>query len=204
MTIILATRNLHKIREIREILSVVRNLDLITLLNCPGYQEPEDLPRSIEERAAKKALHAAQTLNKWAIADETHLLVPAIKEDLSILTDKRERSDKELRKALLEKMQGLEGEKRHAYFHCTLSLASPEGLIKTVSAKTEGMILREEKGSSGFGFDSLFIKHEYDKTFAEMDETTKNRISHRRKALDRLIPLLEGRMQSIKATTCPF
>lgn len=203
MTVILATKNLHKIREIRDILSCVKDLDLVTLLNYPSYQPTEELGSSFEERAAAKALQAAKSFNKWALADSTGLVIPALKEESALLCKQHPPStDKELRKQLLALMNGLESEKRYAYFHCSISLASPDGVIKTATAKTEGMIAKEEKGNSGFGFDSLFIKHEYDKTFAEMDEMTKNRISHRRKALDRIIPLLEGRKPVSKDAPC--
>ena len=59
-------------------------------------------------------------------------------------------------------------------------------------ATCEGMIAAEERGRSGFGYDALFLKHEYSKTFSELDEETKNMISHRRKALDKLLPFLEA------------
>lgn len=203
MTVILATKNLHKIREIRDILSCVKDLDLVTLLNFPNYQPPEELGKSFEERAAAKALGAAKAMNKWAIADSTALVIPALGEDSVLLCQKHPTStDKELRRQLLILMKGMESEKRYAYFHCCISLASPEGVLRTATAKTEGIIVQEERGSSGFGFDPLFIKHEYDRTFAEMDEKTKNRISHRRKALDRIIPLLEGRKQAAKEASC--
>lgn len=206
MTVILATKNLQKIREIRDILSCVKDLDLVTLLNYPSYEANEDFGGPFEERAAAKALHAAKSFNKWVIADSTGLVIPALREEsASLLIQKRtSSSDKELRKQLLILMEGLEGEKRYAYFHCSISLASPEGVLKTATAKTEGAISKEERGSSGSGFDPLFVKHEYDKTFAEMDEMTKNRISHRRKALDRIIPLLEGRKQIPVRDPCPL
>ena len=81
---------------------------------------------------------------------------------------------------------------RQAYYECWLSISSPEGLKKSVRGFCEGTLLTEEKGTKGFGHDCLFVKHEYGKTFAELDETTKNRVSHRRKALDKLHLFLES------------
>jgi len=92
-------------------------------------------------------------------------------------------------------MNGMEGLERSAYFECCLALAGSKGLMKTVTGTCEGMIAGKEKGRNGFGYDAVFIKHDYDKTFSELDEQTKNRISHRRKAFDKLISLLENLLQ---------
>ena len=89
-------------------------------------------------------------------------------------------------------MAHLQDTNRQGYFECWIALASPQGVKKTTKGVSEGMIIDREKGSFGFGYDSIFVKHEYGKTFAELDEDTKNRISHRRKALDKLIPALES------------
>ena len=100
-------------------------------------------------------------------------------------------TDKENRAKLLAAMKGMEGEARQAYFECCLALASPEGLERTAKGVVEGLITEKEKGGNGFGYDPIFIKREYGKTFAELVEETKNRISHRRCALDKLFPHLE-------------
>ena len=89
-------------------------------------------------------------------------------------------------------MEGMEGLQRSAYFHCSLALASPEGLHKSVTGFCEGYIIECEKGSNGFGYDPIFVRHDYDKTFAELEESTKNRISHRRKAIEKILPSLEA------------
>ena len=93
-------------------------------------------------------------------------------------------------------MKELTDPHRQAYFECTLAIASPEGLKKCVRGTCEGNILTEEKGGKGFGYDSLFVKLEYGKTFAQLEENIKNRISHRRKALDKLHLFLESLTQS--------
>jgi len=98
----------------------------------------------------------------------------------------------ENRKKLLEDMRHLTDIQRQGYFECCLALATPKSVEKCVRGVTEGMITLEERGSGGFGYDSLFIKHEYGKTFAELEEDVKNRISPRRKALDKLLLTLES------------
>jgi XTP/dITP diphosphohydrolase len=83
-------------------------------------------------------------------------------------------------------------EDRQAFFECSIALASPEGLKKCVKGTCEGTLLSTDRGGSGFGYDPLFIKHGYNKTFAEIGESVKNRISHRRKALDKILLSLES------------
>ena len=71
-----------------------------------------------------------------------------------------------------------------------MALASPEKIVKATEGICEGHLLVEERGSQGFGYDSIFLKHDYSKTFAELSQEVKNKISHRAKALDKLINTL--------------
>ena len=96
-----------------------------------------------------------------------------------------------MRRALLAALSGFHGEQRYAYFECWQALALPHGDCWNSSGVCEGEILASERGASGFGFDPLFLRHEYAKTFGEMDEMTKNRVSHRRRALERMVPHLQ-------------
>jgi XTP/dITP diphosphohydrolase len=193
MELILATQNLGKVREMREMLKGIEGLDLLSLLQFPDYQPPEETGATFEENAVLKAEHAAKHLQKWVLADDSGLIVPALKGDPGVFSKRyagEEATDAENRTKLLNAMEGMEGIARSAYFECCLALAAPDTLKKTVKGTCEGMISLEERGRHGFGYDALFIKHDYDKTFAELDEHTKNRVSHRRKAIDKLIPLL--------------
>lgn len=195
MELVLATHNLHKIREIREMLKEIKGIDVISLRNFPDYQLPEETGKTFAENALLKAEHAAKHLNKTVLADDSGLVVPSISGQPGVYSARfsgKDATDVENRQKLLEEMQSLDGLDRSAYFECCLILISPERLTKSVSAKCEGTIGLVEKGSHGFGYDPVFIKHDYDKTFAELDEQTKNRISHRRKAFDKLIPSIES------------
>lgn len=194
MDIVIASNNLHKIRELRDMLKHVKQLDVLSLLNFPEYTPLEENGKTLQENAIIKAQHAAKTLNKWVLADDSGLFVPALGGAPGI-TSKRfageDATDTENRQKLLKEMQGMDGLKRSAYFECCLALANPEGIKKSVTGTCEGIITTQERGRNGFGYDPIFIKNDYDKTFSEIDEATKNRISHRRKALDRLLPILE-------------
>ncbi len=197
MELVIATHNVHKIREVRDMLRSYKALklwDILSLLNFPEYKAPPEDGISFKENAEIKAIHAAQSLNKWVLADDSGLVVPALKGEPGIFSARysgEDATDAENRKKLLIQMQGLQEIERTAYFECWLSLASPEGLKKSVSGTCEGHILDEERGRNGFGYDPLFVKYDYDKTFSELDELTKNKISHRRKAIEKMVPTLE-------------
>lgn len=195
LRILIASKNVHKIRECREILSQIKNLDLLSLHDFPNYEPPEETGSSFEENAILKASHAAKELNLWALADDSGLVVPALSGEPGVFSARYAgtgASDADNRKKLIANMQHLMDDDRFAFFECCIALASPESLKKCVCGTCEGKIIKEEKGGGGFGYDPLFVKHEYSKTFAELEESVKNRISHRRKAIDKMILTLEG------------
>jgi len=194
MEIVIASTNLHKIREFREMMRRLGNFDIFSLMQFSAYQPlPEDAS-SFKENAMQKAVHAAEALGKWVLADDSGLVVPALNGEPGVMSRRyagEDASDGENRKKLLAAMQNFEDMQRNAYYECSLALASPEGLKKIVTGICEGRIVKEERGGNGFGYDPLFVKHEYDKTFAELEESIKNRISHRYKAFEKIAPTLE-------------
>lgn len=196
MEFVLATTNVHKIREFKDMLKPILKLDLLSLLQFPDYTPPEETGDTFQENAALKAEHAAKHLNRWVIADDSGLVVLALNGEPGIYSRRYagpDATDAENRMKLLKAMEALESmDQRAAYYECALAVASPEGLKKCVTGLCEGFICKQEKGRNGFGYDSLFVKHDYEKTFAEIDENTKNRISHRRKAFERLSNFLES------------
>lgn len=193
--LVIATNNLHKIRECKAILAPLTHLDLLSLRDFPGYVPPEETGVSFEENAILKAVHAAKALNMWALADDSGLVVPALKGAPGVHSARyagKNATDAENRKKLLDAMHHLSEDDRTSYFFCSIALASFDTLKKCVSGICEGKILNKERGGGGFGYDPLFVKHEYSKTFAELEESVKNRISHRRKALDKMMMVLEN------------
>jgi XTP/dITP diphosphohydrolase len=195
MELIIASHNVHKIREFRAILKKMGNFDLLSLIDFPHYTSLPETGTTFEENAIAKAEHVAKSLGKWAIADDSGLVVPALQNAPGVFSRRyagENATDKDNRKKLLHEMSSLQDAHRQAYFECWIAIASPQGVIKTAKGISEGVITEKERGSFGFGYDALFLKHEYGKTFAEIDEATKNRISHRRKALDKLQPTLES------------
>lgn len=195
MKLVIASTNLHKIREIRAILKPLLEFDYISLHDFPGYVPPEETGSTFEENAFLKATHAAAALKCWVLADDSGLVVPALNNEPGVRSARyagEDATDKDNRLKLLNELDRLPETERSGYYHCALALASPEGIQKQVQATCEGYLITTPRGSGGFSFDPLFVKYDYSKTFAELDEETKNRISHRRKALDKLIPTLES------------
>ncbi len=197
LELVVASTNFNKVREFRSILKPHLHFDLLSLCDFPNYTPPEETGKTFEENAVLKAVHAAEKLNRWVIADDSGLIVPALSGEPGILSARyagNDATDLDNRKKLLDAMQHLMEDDRQAFFECSIALASPSGLKKSVKGTCEGIIIVKERGRSGFGYDSLFIKHGYSKTFAELEESIKNRISHRRKALDKILPSLDAIM----------
>ncbi|MCP5509421.1 MAG: RdgB/HAM1 family non-canonical purine NTP pyrophosphatase [Chlamydiales bacterium] len=194
MELVLATRNVHKILELRQMLKGLGPFDIYTLRDFPDYIPPEEVGLTFEENACLKALHAAKALNKYVLADDSGLIVPALNGDPGVFSARyagENATDKDNRAKLKTALSNLNNDERSGYFECALALADPSGIQKCVRGTCEGYLILEERGSQGFGYDPLFVKWDYGKTLAELEPDVKNRISHRRKALDKLLPALE-------------
>jgi XTP/dITP diphosphohydrolase len=195
MELVIASTNVHKIREFRSMLKACKKFDVLSLIDFPHYEQPEETGATMKDNAILKAEHAAAALNRHVIADDSGLVIPALNGAPGVYSRRyagETATDKDNRRKLLQELKGFHDTARQGYYECWIALASPQGMEKCVKGISEGMITDEERGSLGFGYDSLFIKHEYGRTFAELDEEIKNRISHRRKALDKLLPFLEA------------
>jgi XTP/dITP diphosphohydrolase len=195
MELVVASTNLHKVREIRDMLGKMAGLELLSLAHFPHYQQPEEDGETCEANATLKAVHAAQELGKWVIADDSGLYVPALGGEPGVRSARYAgvgASERDNRLKLLNAMKGFEGLQRAAYFECWIALASPAGLERIVCGKCEGEILEEERGRNGFCYDLVFRKHGYSMTFGELPEETKNRVSHRFRAIEKIRPAIEA------------
>lgn len=195
MKLLIASTNLHKIRELRQLLKIHTEFDLYSLADFPNYIQPEETGSTFEENALIKATHAAKHLNMLTIADDSGLIVPALNGAPGVFSARyagENKSDLDNRRKLLHEMMHLKGLQRAAYFECAIVLSNANGFTKSVKGVVEGVITHEERGKKGFGYDSVFVKYDYALTFGEIDESVKNQISHRFKALQKLLPLLES------------
>ena len=205
MELVIATSNFHKILELKAMIrSQFKDIEILSLKDFPSYVAPDETGVTFVEIATAKATHAAKNLGHYVLADDSGLIVPALNGEPGILSRRYagdNASDKDNRDKIIQKLKNLKDDNRFAFFESALSFASPEKLIKTVSGICEGHLVLECRGRGGFGYDPLFMKHDYNKTFAELEEDIKNRISHRRKAFDKLIPHIESELLKLTITS---
>ncbi|NBO23638.1 MAG: RdgB/HAM1 family non-canonical purine NTP pyrophosphatase [Chlamydiae bacterium] len=191
----IASSNTNKIREFKSLLSSISNLELVSMKDFPDYIPPEETGDTFEDNASIKALDFAKFINGYALADDSGLVVPALNGEPGVRSAryaKEDATDSENRAKLKIALSKIQEKDRQAYFACALALAAPQGIKKITTGFCEGYLILEERGNQGFGYDPLFIRHDYSKTFAELDEKVKNKISHRRKAFDKMLPYLEN------------
>lgn len=184
--LVLATRNPGKTVEIKTLLAeypvIIKNLD-----DFGPIPEIEEDGTSFEENAYKKASLTARFLGHAALADDSGLVVRALDGRPGIHSARyggEGLTDEDRCRRLLTEMTGQID--RQAAFHCVISLAVPTGPALTYEAQCPGLITETMTGSGGFGYDPVFYSPALKKTFAEMNTTQKNRISHRGLALQEL------------------
>ncbi len=188
--IIIATGNLHKLDEYRKLLY---NYKVITPLEegiiYKGVEEGDDYKTNAEKKVDAVL---QQKKNIWILGEDSGLEVDALKGKPGTRSARFVGSDKENREKILELMTQIPWFKRTARFRCVIVLW--DGREKHIFEDTcEGLIGVEEKGEKGFGYDPIFIPWGFSKTFAELGERIKNKISHRAKAVKKLKEFLESR-----------
>jgi XTP/dITP diphosphohydrolase len=187
MRLLVATRNKHKLREIRETLAEL-NLDIFGSHEVPGLPEVDETEPTLRDNAIKKALETAAAAKMLTLADDTGLEVDSLKGEPGVRSARfagQKVTYHENNKKLLELMRGVPMEKRSARFRCVIAIADEKGLYDVVEGICNGVILEDERGCNGFGYDPLFIPDGQVKTFGELIAEVKNRISHRGKALQK-------------------
>ena len=183
ITIVVATRNRGKSKEIREFLTgfPVEIRDLNDFGPIPDVNEDGS---TFEENAYKKASFTSKVLGLPALADDSGLEVEALGGAPGVHSARYagpNATDEQNNGRLLEALK--DAADRRARFHCVLSLAVPTGPALTYEATCEGTILEAPRGENGFGYDPLFFYAPMGKTFGEMTLAEKSLVSHRGRAL---------------------
>jgi XTP/dITP diphosphohydrolase len=187
-TLLVSTRNAHKVAEIREILGA--GFEVLDLSSIAGVGEVEETGVTFEENATLKALAVSGHFDGWVIADDSGLEVDALRGAPGVWSARFSgdgATDASNRALLLEKLEGVRGKDRSARFRCVIVLARAGRKIAAFSGSVEGVIINQEKGSGGFGYDPLFVPEGHCETFAQLGADVKNALSHRARALAGLL-----------------
>ena len=201
-TLLVATRSLHKLRELRELL----DLPSVRLISLEDGGIPEDpMEADLEaydtfaENARAKAIYFQRTTGLPTIADDSGLCVDALDGGPGVRTKRFAPEDMAERYGrgeannlyLLQRLRGLPKEERGARYRCAIAYDDGEdGFV--VEGGVEGRIATEPRGDGGFGYDPLFIVPEYEKTFGQLSPEVKADISHRARAAQALAERLVG------------
>ncbi len=213
MKLVLATRNLGKVKELTAMLTASResskknrnlkNIQVLSLQDFPDAPEVEEDKETYQENAFKKASVIAQYTGLRALADDAGLEVDALGGAPGVHSKRwagENVTDTVRIQKLLEALDGAAN--RKARFVAAIAIVEPTirngslnqnaiaDNIQVVVGKCEGYITHSPAGEDGFGYDPIFVPDGYEKTFAELGETIKNRISHRSDALRQTIDLL--------------
>ena len=182
--IIIATKNKGKIKEFKNILSD-NKFEISSLIDINNLPDINEDGNSFKDNAVKKSRHIFEMTGKPCIADDSGLEIdylngaPGVKSSrfCGISTPQKLKNEK-----IISMMKGAKENERSAQFKCVIAYTD-NNEKKAFDGICKGRISDKPKGENGFGYDPIFIPEGFDKTFGEIDEDVKNRISHRAKAL---------------------
>ena len=193
MKIVIATHNRHKVDEIRHILSELP-IEMLSLDNFPEIGELIEDGETLEENARKKARTVYDLIQKskvksekiLSLADDTGLEVDALDGRPGVYSARyagEKATYRQNNEKLLRELESVPADRRTARFRCVISIIG-SGVDEIAVGEVPGRILSQERGSNGFGYDPLFLPDGFDISYAEMESTLKNRLSHRARALE--------------------
>ena len=188
--LILGTHNQKKCGELKQLLAPL-GVELRSLAEVPDALEVDETGQTFIENARLKATEQARHLGEWTIGEDSGLCVPALGGAPGVLSARYSdpgATDSRNNEKLLSALASFTGDKRRAYYICTIALADPAGtILLEAEGRCWGRIIAEYRGSGGFGYDPLFEIPEYHQTFAELGSTVKAVLSHRARALEHFV-----------------
>ncbi|MCM8770321.1 MAG: RdgB/HAM1 family non-canonical purine NTP pyrophosphatase [Candidatus Omnitrophica bacterium] len=186
--LVVATRNKKKLREIKDLLKGLP-LKITSLADYPYAPRIIENGRTFQENARKKALKIAAFTGKLTLGEDSGLEVEALDGRPGIHSSRfsgKNKSDLQNNLKLLRLLAGIPLTKRKARYRCCVALADKKGLVFEAEGSCSGLIGFKMQGDSGFGYDPLFVIPKYKKTFAQLGERLKHKMSHRSRALEKL------------------
>jgi XTP/dITP diphosphohydrolase len=191
-----ATNNLHKIQEVRAHLGP--DFQLVGLEEIGCFDElPEEQP-TLEGNSFQKAEYVYKNFGVSCFADDTGLEVEALSGAPGVYSARyagEQRSAEDNMSLLLKNLSAYPN--KSARFRTVITLITP-GLTRQFEGIVNGQIIHEHRGSGGFGYDPVFLTDGYEKTLAEMSMEEKNTISHRARAVNKLVEFLKTTHSSLK------
>ncbi len=194
--IVIATKNRGKVAEFRQImdeLGLPDTVDVSCLSDFPDYPDVDETGGTFEQNALIKARAAARHTGLLSAADDSGIEVEALGGAPGVLSARfagPNATDAANNEKLLGLLAGVPPEKRAARFVAVIALVSPDGRETTVRGECRGRISDAPMGAGGFGYDPIFFYPPLSKTYAEMSDPEKNKISHRRRAIEALCKVL--------------
>lgn len=204
--IILATGNAHKMIEIRMILKDL-GVEILSQAEAGIHADVVEDGATFEENALIKATEIAEAARKMpeyqdavVLADDSGLEIDYLNKEPGIYSARYMGEDTSYdikNQALLDRLEGVEDEKRTARFVCAIAAAFPDGSTEVVRGTMEGIIGHEIAGENGFGYDPIFYLPEYGCTSAQLAPEKKNELSHRGEGLRKMRTILEDRQSGL-------
>jgi len=191
--IVLASRNRKKVLELEQLLSP-RGIVVRSVSDFPDVPDIVEDGETFAENAAKKAVETARLLNRWTLGEDSGLVVDALGGAPGVYSARyagEECDDDANNRKLITQLQGVAAADRGAGYVCHVAVADPGGAIRLrADGQCRGRISAAPRGENGFGYDPFFLIAEYHRTFGELGPAVKRQISHRARALAKLIPPL--------------
>ncbi|MFJ9497506.1 XTP/dITP diphosphatase [Brevibacillus centrosporus] len=190
--VVLATRNQGKVKEFNRLFAEA-GWEGISLANFENVPEVVEDGETFEANAIKKAVTISTYLGMPAIGDDSGLEVDALEGRPGVYSARyagEDATDEENWRKLLQEMEAVPDADRTARFRCTLAFVVPGGEPVITSGACEGMIAHEPAGTNGFGYDPVFNLPEQNKRMAQLAPEEKNQISHRARAMQKLLQVL--------------
>ncbi|MFA5443313.1 MAG: RdgB/HAM1 family non-canonical purine NTP pyrophosphatase [Bacilli bacterium] len=191
MKIVIATNNMHKLKEYRSLFSET-TLEVLSINDININAEIDETGESYEENSTIKADNIAKLTNLLVIADDSGIEIETLGSSPGINSSRfasHYQNQTEANQAILESLSNVAN--RNAKFVCVIALANYQKETQLFRGECPGKILFQAEGKGGFGYDPIFYSHEAEQCFAKLSTKQKNRFSHRGKAVKKLIEFLK-------------
>ncbi|RRD40093.1 XTP/dITP diphosphatase [Leptotrichia sp. OH3620_COT-345] len=188
MKIFLATKNKGKIKDFEKLIEGL-DIQILTILDNINIPDVIEDKETFEENSAKKASEIAKYTGIITISDDSGLCVDVLNGEPGVYSARYygEGATDELNiKKLLEELKSIKKDDRTAYFVSVVSIAFPDGTVKSFRGETKGEILFKKEGNNGFGYDPVFYSYDLNKSFGLATPEEKKSVSHRGRAFRKL------------------